>query len=185
MSEESMPEEGKKKTSTGKRIMQGINLVLLIAILVGAYIGWGKLQANNAKIAEINRLQRVFGGQQWQEAVDGFEALFVRYPETKAGYGDQLGQSYQFLADDKYQPALRLKLEERKQAMAEVAAMLEKSREYGPLTEASLFTLCDCYMDMQQYDKVLAVIAEAESREDVNGARFFVQKTFAERQMKK
>jgi hypothetical protein len=184
MSEENMPEEG-QRTSTGKRIMQAINLVLFLAILVGAYIGWGKLQANNAKIAEINRLQGVFGGQQWQEAADGFEALFVSYPETKVTYGDQLGQCYQFLADDKYQPALRLAPEQRKQMMAEVVTMLEKAREYGPLTEASLFTLCDCHMDMQQYDKVLAVIAEAESREDVNAARFFIQKTFAERQMKK
>jgi Skp family chaperone for outer membrane proteins len=179
-----MSDEGEGK-KTGKRIMQAINLVLLIAIIVGAYIGWGKLQANNAKIGEINRLQRVFGEQKWQEAADGFEALFERYPETKATYGDQLGQCYQFLADDMYQPALRLKLEERKQAMAEVAAMLEKAREYGSLTEAALFTLCDCYGDLQEYDKVLAVIAEAERREDVNGARFFIQKNFAERQMKK
>jgi tetratricopeptide (TPR) repeat protein len=169
----------------GKKVMTGINLLLLAAVLVGAYIGWGKIQASNARVNEINRLQRLLGERQWQAAIDGFETLFAQHPETRAGYVDQLAQAYQFLAADAYQEALGLGTEARRPALTKVVADIAQARELGPLSEETLYNLCDCHIALEQYDQALAVIAEAERREDVNAARFYVHKAFIDRKMKK
>jgi len=169
----------------GKKVMTGVNLLLLAAILVGAYIGWGKIQASNARVNEINRLQRLLGDRQWQQAIDGFQALFAKYPETRAEYVDQLAQAYQFQAAESYQEALALGAEARNPALAKVVAEIAKAREFGPLSEETLYNLCDCHITLGQHDQALAVIAEAEGRKDVNAARFYVHKAFIDRKMKK
>lgn len=168
-----------------KGVMMAILGLLTLVLIVGISWGWMALQAKNAKIAQINNLRRVFAEHNWPETVKQAEALFAKYPETEATDGDQLGLALQFLADEQYQLTLRMKPAERKQAMPELIRLFERARKYLSLNENSLFALCDCYMELQQYDQAKAVIAEAERRQDIGGARFYSPKMTIERLLKK
>jgi len=172
------------KGGGGFVVMVIVKLVILVILIVGVYIGYKKISRDKQRAKEFNAIQASFSQGQWQKVIDGYEAYWQKYPVSRGKHGDQVSQCYQMKADDKYQVALRMKKEKRLKVYQEVVPILEKAQEYGKLSEASLISLCDCYIDLEQYQKAQEVVKEAESREDIPNARFSIQKAFLVRREK-
>jgi len=168
-------------SNLGKTLMIAFNLGLTLIVVGCIFFGYRYVQARNA---QINALQRVFANHQWPETVKQAEALFAKYPETRQTYGDQLGMALQFIAEDQYKEALKLKPGDRKQAMTALLPGLEQARTLVALNENALFALYDCYNELGRMDQAKSVIDEAESRTDISAARFKSAKLLFERKQK-
>ena len=74
----------------------------------------------------------------------------------------KLNDKYQQEAYIKYNIAITQS--DRIDDLKEVAFLLEKARLYGKLDKTSLFFLCDCYIELEDFIKAEAIVNEVKRR---------------------
>lgn len=163
----------------GSRTGAIIKFMVFIVLCVGGYIGYQKFTESNRRISELTRLRSIYSNGKWQETIDGYNAYWRKYPDKEEQGREDVGESYQHLADGLYQAAIRKS--DRLKDLKEASALFEEAMGYGKLSESSLFALCDCYIEMKEFDKAAGVVREAKERDDVNDHRFFIYDKYVKR----
>lgn len=135
-------------------------VLLGIVVLVAAVWGWNKLSANSNEKAQdmIWESELLFGEGQYEQALEGFEAVIDEYGSTKAG---NMAKAYAGLCQKNlghYDEAIQW--------------LNDFSGSDEVVTPAVLAALGDCYVDKEPADNVRGAELFEKAAKAANNAQF-------------
>jgi len=145
-----------------KAVWTLIKLAILIAVCYGGWMYYQGMQADEARAEELNKINKLYSGEEWQESIDAYEAFWANYPDAKNAGRDKVSQAYCHLAIEMYSAGTNTD-----PGYGRAIEKFLKAKEYGTLDVESEALLADCYTELRRYDearKSIALVAAVNSR---------------------
>lgn len=154
-----------------QRRQQGKTSIVTLVVFIGLCVaGWyfvpGYLRENRY-VKNLNRCRRLFSAGQWEACLDGYDTLMATYPEKGEIDRPLRGEAHANWASELYTAAIS-----SRQDYDKVVARYETAAGLQPLPQKHLLNYADACCEIGQWDRVAAILAEAERRDDVDAARF-------------
>ena len=145
-----------------KAVWTLIKLAILIAVCYGGWMYYQGMQADEARAEELNKINKLYSGEEWQESIDAYEAFWANYPDAKNAGRDKVSQAYCHLAIEMYSAGTNTD-----PGYGRAIEKFLKAKEYGTLDVESEALLAECYTELKRYGearKSIALVAAVNSR---------------------
>jgi len=148
-----------------------IAIIISIVVICGlVFVGISRHQSaklNAERIGSLNRMRQMSFARNYQEILNVYATFATQFPEHASQVHKIVYEAYLGVAEE-----LSNKGSKTRQDYQKIIEYVNNARELDAIGTLPLQMLCDAYINLEQYDKAMAILAEAQQRGDSVNRRF-------------